>query len=217
MAKNAATKVKTQPQLAQPKRFLKLDLGCGQSPKDGFEGVDWVNLSTVKYVQNLWKFPWQFDDNSCEELHASHVVEHIPSAWVSPDGKYKIVPDDPGDKLLFFAFFDECYRILAPNGRMTVIVPAGRSNRAFQDPTHERFLVEETFYYLNADFRKMNRLDHYNVKCHFGFSVTPTMQEDLSLHCEQVQRQKLYHMWNYVYDFHAYLVAIKPEAANGKA
>ena len=71
-------------------------------------------------------------------------------------------------KDMFFAFMDECYRIMKPDAWMHVVVPSGRSNRAFWDPTHRRFFVQETFLYLAEGWRAINRLDHYRCKCNFG-------------------------------------------------
>ncbi|NUN49667.1 MAG: hypothetical protein HUU15_12645, partial [Candidatus Brocadiae bacterium] len=63
--------------------------------------------------------------------------------------------------------FDECWRILKPGGVMTVVVPALRSNRAFQDPTHRWHLPAGTFFCLNREWRDVNRLGQDRVDCNF--------------------------------------------------
>ena len=110
-----------------PQKERRLDLACGQSCREGFEGVDM--FADAKHRVNLMRFPWPWADSSIDELHCSHFVEHIPMVYVSPEGEYRDVPASTGDRDLFFAFFDECWRILKPGGLMTVIVPALRSNR----------------------------------------------------------------------------------------
>lgn len=72
---------------------------------------------------------------------------------------------------MFFAFFDEIYRILKPGGKARIIFPCATSTRAFQDPTHRRFIPEQTVYYLTKKWREDNKLDHYNVDCDFEFEV----------------------------------------------
>jgi hypothetical protein len=201
-------------ELAKPTTEIKLDLAAGQSPREGFEGVDiW---SGAKHVVDLWRFPWPFEDESVSELHCSHHAEHIPSRdveerdiradpTVSKDTYHQFLGKD-----MFFAFFDECYRILKPEGWMTVIVPALRSNRAFQDPTHRRFIPAETFLYLSAEWRKVNKLDHYRVQCNFACDVNPTIPSELALRSPEVQGRMMNENWNCVFDFHAKLKKLPP-------
>jgi cyclopropane fatty-acyl-phospholipid synthase-like methyltransferase len=112
-------------------------------------------------------------------------------------------------KDLLFAFFDECYRILKPKGVMTVICPNARSNRAFQDPTHRRFIVAETFLYFNKEWRVMNKLDHYHVKCDFSTKVVPIVTPEVQKCEPQEQSRLIHHYWNFVLDWQAVMVATK--------
>jgi predicted SAM-dependent methyltransferase len=201
------------PVLAPPVRNVKLDLACGQSAREGFEGVDvWPG---ARHVVNLMRFPWPWADNSVDELHCSHFIEHLPlrdleerdlsgtdRTWLGRD--------------FLFAFFDECWRILKHEGTMTVICPNARSNRAFQDPTHRRFIVAETFYYLNRDWRESQKLTHgpYDVKCHFGFNAVPIIPIELNALSPEVQQRRFNSEWNAVLDWQASLVCLKPAAAS---
>lgn len=185
-----------KPKLHVQPALLRLDLGCGQNPREGFDGVDVAG--TPKHLWDLTRYPWPFDDGSVEELHSSHFVEHLPADVV------KGGPRDGQDHL--FAFFDECYRVLVPGGKMTVVVPNARSNRAFQDPTHRRFIVAETFLYLAKEFREANKLDHYRVTCDFAVNVTPAIPVELSVMHPEVQARRINAEWNAVWDWHAMLV-----------
>lgn len=183
---------------------LKLDLGCGQNPKEGFEGVDLYG-EKCKHRVNLFTFPWPFADNSVDEIHSSHFLEHIPAREVE---EQDLAPNHTRREFLgqdmLFAFMDECWRILKPDGWMQIIVPSARSNRAFQDPTHRRFFVQETFFYFWADWRKANGLDHYRVKCNFGAeSVVGTMPGEEALRSVAAQQERHQHFWNTTYDWHA--------------
>jgi len=195
--------VVVQSPLAPP---VRLDLACGQSPREGFEGVDLY--APGRHAVNLLRFPWPWGDRSVDELHCSHFVEHIPTVYVAPDGSTSDIPRSAEDKDLFFAFFDECWRILKSGGVMTVIVPALRSNRAFQDPTHRRFLPAETFLYLNRVWREMNRLGHYRVDCDFtgpGGLGVPLVEGQVpmeeSLRAPEVQAVRVGTLWNVVGDW----------------
>ena len=86
---------------------MKLNIGCGDTRKEGFEGIDYVKLPTVDHIWNLNDIPWQInggkiDDNSVDEIFCSHNLEHL---------------DKP------VAVMKEIHRILKPNGKTTIIVP----------------------------------------------------------------------------------------------
>ena len=186
---------------------LKLDLGCAQNTREGFEGVDIVAAPNVKHVVNLFRYPWPWADNSVEQLNASHFIEHIPDIEVDDTGKQT---DFGEGQDALFRFFDECYRILIPDGWVFLQWPSLRSDRAFQDPTHRRFIPEATISYLDRDWRVAMKLDHYNVHCHFkAFDVGHTY--DLSIHSrhDQVRERYVRHYWNGTIDYSAKLKAIK--------
>jgi hypothetical protein len=209
---------------------LRLDLGCGNNPREGFEGVDKF-APNAKHKVDLFKFPWPWADNSVDELHASHFLEHIPARevdcgdvhpdWISSVGKGK----DPElrermarfqDRDMLCCFMDEAWRVLKPHnpsngsqGTFTVIVPNARNNRAFQDPTHRRFFVAESFYYFAKDWRKQQGLDHYLCNCDFGIEVNHTMPSELGLLHPEAQARRFNESWNVIFDWHARLTAKK--------
>lgn len=195
---------------------VKLDLGGGQSPKEGFASVD-LNAPNPAHRVDLFKFPWPFADNSVEELHASHFIEHIPLRDVeekdivkqdSAAARDRVAKEFVGKDMLF-AFFDECYRILKPGGDLTCIWPSLRSNRAFQDPTHRRFIPLEMLMYLDPGWRKANKLDHYRVNCHFQGNGNFSMLQEETAYTAEVQNRRFNNFWNTILDFHAVMKAIK--------
>lgn len=196
--------------LLEPSTLVRLDLACGQSCKEGFQGVDIAPCKGVDHVVNLWTFPWPWETSSVDEINCSHHVEHIPMVYVASDGKtHRPVPADYHDRDLFMAFFDEAWRILKPGGKMFVQVPTARSNRGYQDPTHRRFLVAESFLYLSKAWRDANRLDHYGVSCDFDVHVEPVTSPEEELWHETVQAKRHNHYWNIVHDWRATLTASK--------
>lgn len=142
------------------KPLLKLDLGCGQSKREGFTGVDVVRISGVDVVHNLLAFPWPFGDESVEEVHCSHFFEHVP-------GRQRP------------AFMDELHRVMVVGGRAMFITPDSGSDRAVQDFTHEWPPVcPGSFLYFNRKWREDNRLSHYPIKradfdFSYGYTIAP--------------------------------------------
>lgn len=206
--------------LAASTAQVRLDLGCGQTPKEGFEGVD-IRGGGAKHVVDLFKFPWPFASDSVDEIHCSHFCEHIPAREIeerdlSTDAlstdvvqgadaaAYRNAERFLGQDMLF-AFMDECHRIMKKDAWMTAIVPSGRSSRAFWDPTHRRFFMQETFLYFSAEWRKINGLDHYRAVCNFGVDVGQIIPSDETLRSAEAQQMRFQHYWNTTYDWVAKL------------
>lgn len=125
------------PQVAIPKPPVKLDLGCGKNKKEGFIGVDSIAFPGVDVVQDLTK-KWQWADNSVDEVHCSHFVEHL-------DARQRV------------HFVNELYRVMKPGAKCQIIVPAWSSSRAYGDMTHKWPPVSEFwFYYLLKSWRAQN-------------------------------------------------------------
>lgn len=186
--------------LVKKDELVKLNLACGQDKKEGFTGVDISEKATPDVVLDILKFPWPWKSHSVDEIHCSHFIEHIPMETVRHNGR---------DKDLLFAFFDECWRVLKPDGRMMIWCPCARSNRAFQDPTHRRFIVAETFLYLAKEWRDINKLDHYAVDCNYGCNVVPIVPSEMTLLHAEAQTRRFNHEWNTVQDWQAELICKK--------
>lgn len=163
---------------------MRLDLACGNNKQEGFTGIDITKEGTQADIAlNLLSFPWSFEENSVDEIFCSHFIEHIPHG----DGF-----NDP-----FFDFFNEVGRILRVGGKAIFTTPYYTSMRAFQDPTHQRFITEATYAYLDQEWRKNNKLEHYPIKtdlkvvsCDYFYSGKP---EDLS---NEDRQFGLKHFWN---------------------
>ena len=188
-------------QLHVPSPELRLDLGCGQNCREGFEGVDrWA--PNAKHAVHLWNGErWPWEDNSVSEPHSSHVIEHITADYIET---YAGVRD-----ALYF-FFDEAWRVAKPGATFKLIWPALKSDRAFQDPTHRRFIPHVQMYYLDKNWRDINRLDHYAGACDWVLdNCTPTTSAANASLPDKVQAQRFEQTWNFSEDFHATLRARK--------
>jgi len=137
---------------------MKLDLGCGKNKQPGFVGVDIRAFEGVDQVLDL-AAPWPWESESVEEAHTSHFVEHL----TAPQRIH---------------FVNELYRVLAPSGKCTLIVPHWASCRAYGDLTHQWPPVSEFwFYYLNKEWRAVNAPHNDEYTCDFdvtwGYSMRP--------------------------------------------
>lgn len=180
---------------------MRLDLGSGAKPAEGFESVDLYEPS-AKWKVNLFKFPWPWADNSVDAINCSHVIEHVPACFTSGQN----IPVDENDKDLLCSFFDECWRILKPGGIMHVRVPHVQNVMAFQDMTHRRFITEEMFHYLNREQREVWGIGHYLCKCDFlvETKLIPSEVKDAA-----TNQLRMKHYWNCVHELHVHLVATK--------
>ena len=150
---------------------LKLDLGCGKNPREGFIGVD-AKAFGQQIVADLRK-PWPWADGSVEEAHCSHFVEHLT-----------------GPERVHFA--NELHRVLKPDGKATVIVPHWASPRAYGDLTHQWPPVSEWwFLYLNKGWRDVNAPHNDGYTCHFEITYGYAMRGDIAQRSMEYQQYAL--------------------------
>lgn len=106
----------------------KIDFGCGTSKKQGFIGVDIIQLPGVDVVHNLDQFPYPFEDNEIEEVWMDQVLEHLKEPML---------------------VVEELYRICKNDAVIHIGVPYFRSLYAAIDPTHRNFFSVYWFSYFD--------------------------------------------------------------------
>lgn len=148
MAKKAA-------KLAVVEQPLKLDLGCGRNPKEGFTGVDCRDFGQA--ITADLRQPWPWKNDSVEEVNCSHFVEHLT-------GQERI------------HFVNELYRVMKKDAKAQLVTPSWSSCRAYGDLTHQWPPVSEMwFYYLSKDWREKEAPHNDFYKCDFqatwGYSL----------------------------------------------
>ena len=161
--------------------FTKLNLGAGKkaAPRsEGWLNLDKFEYPTTDEFEyrkmDLFRYPWDLPDNSVDEVFASHIIEHIPheakrssfpghdegehigeAEWYEKywdvNRKWNKRWDELKDLDGFFAFFAEIWRVCQPDALVNIVCPFGYTRGAFQDPTHTRYIVPPTFYYLTAE------------------------------------------------------------------
>lgn len=182
-----------QPLAQSSQESLRIDLACGQNKREGFWGVDIGG--TPDQIVNLEEYPWPWADNSVDELHCSHYIEHTSD---------------------LIKFMNECHRILKPVerdaagnvicGQMTVIAPYYTSMRCWQDPTHKHAISEMTFMYYNQDWLRANKLDHYGITANFDFSYGYNINAEWTSRNQETLQFAIRSYWNVVDDIVATLV-----------
>ena len=93
---------------------MKLDLGCGPKKKTGFIGVDRLAMPGVDTIVDLRVTPWPWPDNSIDQVHCAHFVEHLT-------GEERI------------AFFNELDRVMKPGATAKIITPDWSNANAYGD------------------------------------------------------------------------------------
>ena len=114
---------------------IRLDLGCGNKPKDGFLGVDLRDYGRSDILVADLRGTWKWDDDSVDEVFSAQFVEHLTAR-----------------ERVHFA--NELYRVLKPGATAEIIVPHWASGRAYGDLTHQWPPVSEFwFLYLSREWR----------------------------------------------------------------
>lgn len=177
---------------------MKLDLGAGKNKKEGFLAVDQYQMDGVDVVTDLRK-PWPWEENSVEEVHASHVLEHF-------------------ERRERVHFMNELYRVLKKDGKATIITPHWGSNRAYGDMTHCWPPVSEMFfYYLDKNWRTAN-CPHDDIahnpdgyKCDFAATWGYSLHQTLPVRSPEYQQYAMQFYKEACQDLIATVTARKPE------
>jgi predicted SAM-dependent methyltransferase len=82
--------------------MIRLDIGSGPNPHEGFTGVDACCASENVTAAPMWKLP--YGDSSVDQILSSHALEHIPKRMVVPT-------------------LMEWNRVLKPDAPLTIFVP----------------------------------------------------------------------------------------------
>lgn len=183
-----------------PPKPVKLDLGSGPNVKEGFDGVDQYAFDgRVKHVMDLRALPWPWADSSVEEVHCSHFLEHLSA-------------------LERCGFLNECYRVLKPGAKMTIVVPHWASNRAYGDPTHQWPPVSEMFfYYIKREWR-LKEAPHTDagtmkggLSCDFEATWGYSMHPAITARNQEYQQFAIQWYKEAALDIHATLTSNKKE------
>jgi SAM-dependent methyltransferase len=141
---------------------VKIDLGCGAYPKPGYIGIDnWYGVRSQQetgsgpdIVCDLSVSPIPFDDNTVDEVHSSHFLEHVDISRM----------------------LDESWRVLKPKGIFVAIMPWGLSSAGLY-PGHTAFYTDQ-WWRINAQVKSQFILTEFRFrKSEFYNSLQRQIQE----------------------------------------
>lgn len=102
--------------------MTKLNLGCGNKILEDYINVDKHGEPDV--TKDLEDLPWEWKDDSVEEILMIHVLEHLGQSTDTYLGIWK-----------------EIYRICKKNALIKITVPHHRHDFFVDDPTHVRAIT----------------------------------------------------------------------------
>jgi predicted SAM-dependent methyltransferase len=168
----------------------KLNVGCGRNTQPGWVNLDSFPLPGVDIVADLERCadtPLPLATASVDEFLLSHVLEHIRN----------VLP-----------MMQELHRVATPNATMTVRVPYGSSDDAFEDPTHVRNIFVGSFGYFSQP---------YYWRADYGYRgdwVTESITLEIAQHLRQLPEAELWDRIhrerNVVVEMVVILRAVKP-------
>jgi len=141
---------------------LKLNLGCGSNKMQGYVNVDLFGEPDVRH--DLEAFPWPWPNSSVEDIHMSHVLEHLGAA-----------PNT------FIGIMKELYRVARNGAKIRIVVPHPRHDHYLGDPTHVRPITPDMLAlfdrqqceawqahgYSNTPLALFHNVDFKMVECQF--------------------------------------------------
>ena len=165
---------------------LRLDLGCGTKPKEGFLGVDIKSYGRSDLLIADLREPWKWEDESVDEAYSYHFLEHLT-------------------QLERCHFANELYRVLKPGGFAEIIVPHWGSGRAYGDPTHRwPPISEEFFWYLAREWREQKAQHTCELlSCDFQIDWGVSLDEATQLRNQEYQQFATRYYRNAPSDIHS--------------
>lgn len=113
---------------------MKLHLGAGKHPIEGYVNIDQTAMPGIEVVADLGdcrKTKLPFDDDSVDEITGSHVIEHIVDT---------------------LSLMQELHRVAKAGATCTFRLPYGSNDDAWENPTHVRPYFLQSFGYFSQPF-----------------------------------------------------------------
>lgn len=130
--------------------LYRLDIGGGLAPVPGH-----VNIDIIKEADIVWDLNKGLPEHKdfhdkyfgkVEGIRSHHLIEHLDT----------IIP-----------LMNDCYNVMASGALFEISTPLAGTKEWYQDPTHKRAYVQESFLYFieNSPFNKEQR--EYGITARF--------------------------------------------------
>lgn len=147
-----------------------LDLGCGRNKIEGAWGIDVRREPGVQVMADI-EHELPFKANSVDVVWLRHVIEHVRD---------------------LIGLMEEVSRICRSGGKVEIVVPYYTSRGAFRDPTHVRYVTEDTFQYFEPP-------TDYGIRTHFSIErITYDVRKPFRWLPGYIQKRCRRYLWNVV-------------------
>jgi hypothetical protein len=176
---------------------IRLDIGSGKNKREGFIGIDRIKFDTVDVVCDVGTERLPYADDSVDEIHSSHFLEHLTQQ----------------ERV---HFLNEAWRVMRKDAKMSLIVPHWASNRAYGDPTHKWPAVSEMFFYYLSKQWRATQAPHTDIehnrdgfRCDFSATWGYSLHQDLLPRNQDYQMHALTFWKEAAQDIIATLISVK--------
>ncbi len=125
----------------------RLNLGCGDTPVNGYCNVDIAERPGVDRIFDLEARPWPLPDSHFEEVQLIDVLEHLSD---------------------MIATMEEVWRVSRNEAQVRIRVPYWNSRWAWMDPQHKRAFHECSFDFFDPSKKYCRQRPYYS---HARFAV----------------------------------------------
>jgi ubiquinone/menaquinone biosynthesis C-methylase UbiE len=161
---------------------IVLDIGCGAHKQPGTIGIDRRAVPGVDLVCDFER-GLPFRESSITGAYSIHSIEHMRD---------------------LIRFMEELYRVCAPGAKICVKTPYYASRKAFIDPTHVRFMTEESFEYFKSP-------NYYGLRTNFRtVSIQYVMRKPFKFFPAYFQKRCRRYLLNVCEEMIVILETVKP-------
>jgi predicted SAM-dependent methyltransferase len=166
----------SDPTLPEPAAAVRIDIGCGKTTPEGWEGVDSIDFGQ-KHVRDVRNGLTWLEDNSVDEARSCHFVEHLTGA----------------ERV---SFFNELYRVMKPGTQALIITPNWSHACAYGDPTHQWPPMSQWYpLYLHKEWRAANA-PHTGFTCDFDHTIAASWDQSLEVRNAEYKQFAMNHYTN---------------------
>lgn len=125
---------------------MRIDLGGGHAPTPGHLNIDIVDEADIKHDLNTGLPRYIKLKKGVEGIRCHHLVEHLT----------QIIP-----------MMNDCYEVMNEGALFEISTPLAGTAQYWQDPTHVKGFVPESFLYFRKDSPFEKEQNEYGITARF--------------------------------------------------